>query len=120
MSNGRIAIYGQELTRKELLQRVGDMSQIADIPDFDGGCGYGVYFCWMQATMPYLAIWKMLGEKHYVIGLEIGNATAEGRAANREAGILRSLETDELVETNVEIGVLSGPEEIEAWKDKHA
>ena len=32
-------------------------------PDFNAGCGYGVYFRWTQATMPFLAIWKMLGGK---------------------------------------------------------
>jgi len=84
------------------------------------GRGHGVYFRWTQATMPYLVIGKMPSEKHYVIGLGIDNATAEGRAANRETEILRSLEADELAEIGVEIGVLSSPEEIEAWKDKHA
>ena len=35
MSNGKIAIYGEELSRQELLHRVGDMSQVADIRLFE-------------------------------------------------------------------------------------
>ena len=59
-------------------------------------------------------------EKHYIMGMEIGNAKAEGRAFNRDAGILRTLEPDELAETSVEIGVLSSREAIDAWMEKNA
>jgi hypothetical protein len=89
-------------------------------PDFNDGRGYGVYFRWTQSTMPYLVFWKMLGEKGYVVGCEIGNAISEGRSRARELGILRHLEPDEVAETDVEIGLLTSPEEIENWKAKYA
>jgi hypothetical protein len=89
-------------------------------PDFNDGRGYGVYFRWTQQTMPYLVFWKMLGEKGYVVGCEIGNAISEGRSRAREVGILRHLEPDEVAETEVEIGLLTGPEEIEDWMAKYA
>ncbi len=89
-------------------------------PNFNDGRGYGIYYRWSTQTMPYLATWRMLGEKAYVVGMELSNSIAEGRAANREAGILRTLAPDEIVESHVEIGLLTGPEEIEAWKAKYA
>ena len=89
-------------------------------PNFNDGRGYGVYCRWSQETMPYLVLWKMLGEKAYVVGLEIANATPEGRAANRASGILQFLDPDEITEVDIEIGLLTGPEEIEAWMEKYA
>lgn len=89
-------------------------------PNFNDGRGYGAYCRWTQETMPYLVQWKMLGEQAYVVGLEIANATPDGRAANRESGILQFLDPGEKAEVSIEIGLLTGPEEIEGWKEKNA
>ena len=54
MSDGNISIYGHELTKKELLKRVGDISQIADIRlfEFTNGNERGVRAGLCQATDP--------------------------------------------------------------------
>ena len=89
-------------------------------PNFNDGRGFGVYFRWTAETMPYLILWKLLGEKGYVVGMEIANTFSEGRAFNREKGTLRFLAPDERAETILEIGLLTGEAEIEAWQEKYA
>lgn len=88
-------------------------------PAFGGGEGYGVYVRWTQDVMPYMVEWKMMGKQAYVVGLEPSNATSEGRAANRKAGILRFLDPGEKAEIKLEIGILAGQAEIGAWLKKN-
>ncbi|MFD5598804.1 aldose 1-epimerase family protein [Leucobacter sp. NPDC058333] len=55
------------------------------------------------ATLPALHQWKMLGEGHYVLGLEPTNVDwTRGRAAAREAGVLPMLESGESVDYRIE------------------
>ena len=39
--------------------------------------------------------WKMMGEKEYVLGLEPGNCTPDGRDVMRKKGMLEFLKPDE-------------------------
>lgn len=118
---GPTAGYGEQLIYISVEPDHDGMANAALInPNFDDSRGYGVYWRWTQETMPYLILWKMLGEQAYVVGVEIGNATSEGRAANRESGILHFLEPAETAVTDVEIGVLTSRGEIEAWMKKYA
>ena len=43
----------------------------------------------------YFTQWKMMGEYDYVMGLEPGNCTPDGRAAIREKGLLEFLQPGE-------------------------
>ncbi len=66
-----------------------------------------------SATLPALHQWKMMGEGHYVLGLEPTNVDwSLGRAAAREAGVLPVLEPGESVDHRVEF--VCGPSEIRA------
>jgi len=56
--------------------------------------------------------WKMMQQGMYVLGLEPANCWVEGRARDRERGILRFLEPGEKVEFRVEIGVMPNAEAI--------
>ncbi|GAA1626569.1 aldose 1-epimerase family protein [Leucobacter chromiireducens] len=56
-----------------------------------------------SATLPALHQWKMLGEGHYVLGLEPTNVDwSWGRAAARTAGVLPTLEPGESVDYRLE------------------
>jgi hypothetical protein len=55
------------------------------------------------ATLPALHQWKMLGEGHYVLGIEPTNVDwNRGRAAARETGVLPMLAPGESVEYRIE------------------
>ncbi len=83
-------------------------------PELDGGLG--LYLKYSTDTLPYLSEWKMLGEGDYVVGIEPCNTQVLNRAVLREKKMLPSLAPGEVRETRVEIGILEGEEEIEAFK----
>jgi len=84
-------------------------------PAFGGGQGYGVYLRWTRETLPYMVQWKLMGQKAYVLGMEPSNATSDGRAAVRKAGLLKFLDPEETAELEMEIGILDGQAEIAQW-----
>lgn len=49
--------------------------------------------------------WKMMGVRDYVLGLEPGNCTPDGRAAMREQGMLKFLQPGEVKHYTVKISV---------------
>jgi len=79
--------------------------------------GLGVYVRYRQAELPYFTEWKQMGEGDYVVGMEPGNALVEGRAKEREYGTLQTIEPGQVVEFNLEIGVLDGAEAIAAHRE---
>ncbi|MGI8905262.1 MAG: aldose 1-epimerase family protein [Candidatus Sumerlaeaceae bacterium] len=83
-------------------------------PELDGGLG--LYVKYDPRTLPTLVQWKMMGEGMYVLGLEPANTYGIGSERLRALGLLKTLEPEEQVEYTVEIGVLSGSEEIEAFE----
>jgi len=73
---------------------------------------FGVHLRFRLAELPHMIEWKMMQQGMYVLGLEPANCWVEGRAKDRERGILRFLEPGEKVEFRVEIGVLTDAEAI--------
>lgn len=57
--------------------------------------GIGLALEYDAENLPYFIQWKMMGEKMYVMGLEPGNCTPDGRAAMRKAGTLSFLNPGE-------------------------
>lgn len=113
--------YAEQLIYHTVEPDRDGMANVAVINSaFGGGQGYGVYYRWTQDTLPYMVEWKMMGRKAYVVGIEPANGTSEGRAANRQAGILRTLQPGETAEIRMEIGLLTNQDEIEAWLSDHA
>lgn len=56
----------------------------------DAGIGTAIRFD--QSTLDYFTEWKMMGEKEYVLGLEPGNCSPDGRSVHRARGELKFLE----------------------------
>ncbi len=79
---------------------------------FHDGQGFGFYIKYRKEQLPVLIEWKMNGEGTYVVGMEPGTNTADGRSLERQEGRLIMLEPGESRFYNLEIGVLSGQEEI--------
>lgn len=68
--------------------------------------GLGIYIKFDLKELPYLNLWKMLGEGEYVVGLEPSNCMTLGRDKERERGTLRYIEPGERKEFKIEIGIL--------------
>jgi hypothetical protein len=80
-----------------------------------GPAGLGLYLGFRTDTLPFLNEWKMLAEGDYVVGVEPANTKCLNRAALRREGRLPMLQPGEAREMEVEMGVLEGLEEIEAF-----
>lgn len=107
--------YGEQLFVHTVEADADGMANAAVInPGFDGE-GLGIYFRWNQDVLPLMNEWKAMNPKAYVIGLQPTNGTSEGRAADREAGILQFLEPDETAEIEMEVGLLTSKAEIDSW-----
>jgi hypothetical protein len=80
--------------------------------------GIGLFVRFKTDTLPYLSEWKMMGEGDYVLGIEPCNVRCENRGLLREKGMLPFLQPREQRETELEIGVLDGLDEIKIFEDK--
>jgi hypothetical protein len=80
-----------------------------------GPRGLGLALRFRADTLPYLNEWKMLADGDYVVGVEPANTKCLNRAALRREGRLPMLAPGEDRTMEVELGVLEGPEEIEAF-----
>jgi hypothetical protein len=76
---------------------------------------FGAYIRFRMAELPHLVQWKMMGQGTYVVGLEPGNCWVQGRAHDREQGVLQFLQPGEGVSTHLEIGVLPDADAVEAY-----
>ena len=83
---------------------------------FANGQGLGVALRWRAAELPWMFEWKMLGQGHYVCGLEPATNLAGGRDQEREAGRLQMLMPDESKHYVLEISVLTSQAEIAAFE----
>jgi len=91
----------------------GDARAALINPHLDGGLG--VFFRFHAKTLPYLVEWKMMGYGTYVLGIEPASNFVGGRDQERAEGRLISLQPGEQRHYHLEIGVLDGVEEIEAF-----
>ncbi len=78
----------------------------------------GVYLGYDPKTLPVGNQWKMLGQQDYVVAMEPSNTYNVGIAESRKNGWLPMLGPKEKVEINLEIGILEGDQEIDAFKAK--
>jgi Domain of unknown function (DUF4432) len=83
-------------------------------PDAGDGRAIGVEVAYDASTLPRLFQWRVMGEGHYVIGLEPGTLRIEGRQAAREAGELVVLEPGEARRYRLELRLLWGEGDLEA------
>ncbi|GAI43535.1 unnamed protein product, partial [marine sediment metagenome] len=59
------------------------------------GGSFGFYIKYKKEQLPEFVEWKMMGEGTYVVGVEPGNCTAEGREKLRKEGTLEFLKPGE-------------------------
>jgi len=79
----------------------------------------GFYVRYRQKELPRYIEWKMMGEGTYVTGMEPGNCSVMGRAAERAAGTLQFLDPGEERRFSLEIGVVDGEESIDTFLRTH-
>lgn len=73
-------------------------------PDID--LGLGITFD--TAALDHLCEWKMMGKQDYVLGLEPGNCTPDGRVAMKEQGIRKTLKPGESQTYEVTVRLYAG------------
>lgn len=81
-----------------------------DVKEFGGKACVGIYnddihagltMSYDKKSLPYFTEWKMMGKKDYVLGLEPGNCTPDGRDVLRREGKLQFIEPDKSITTSV-------------------
>jgi hypothetical protein len=72
--------------------------------------GIGVTVSWDPHALPRMWQWRMLGPGMYVTGLEPANCGLAGRAAEREAGTLETLEPGAARRSGIRIRISLGAE----------
>ena len=77
--------------------------------------GQALYVIYDQRQLPNFIEWRMMGEGQYAVGIE-PCTNGFGRQAVREAGQLIVLQPGERRVYELEVGVLDGAEEIEAFR----
>jgi hypothetical protein len=77
--------------------------------------GLGVYEVFRSEQLPHHFVWRMLGEGTYVVGIEPSTNRTAGRLDARERGELIELAAGETRRYDLELGVLEGTDEIEAF-----
>jgi hypothetical protein len=82
----------------------------------NGKLGFGVYEKFKKKQLPRFIQWKQMGEGYYVMGLEPSTNYFEGRTKEREKGRLKYIEVGEVMNFELEIGILNGKKEIKEFK----
>lgn len=79
--------------------------------------GIGLYLKYNKGDLDQFTLWKLLRAGEYVIGLEPGNCSIEGRTIEREKGRLKYLEPGEKRRYELEIGVLEAIDNVSSLAD---
>jgi hypothetical protein len=85
-----------------------------------GVAGLGIALKFQKTQFPYFNLWKQLNRGEYVVGLEPGNCTVQGRVEQRKRGDLRELKPRETTQYDLEISVMTSNGAIEAWSRANA
>lgn len=73
----------------------------AKVGIFNGDISKGLVMDYDKINLPCFTEWKMMGKTDYVLGLEPGNCTPDGRDVLRKNGTLKFLQPDERATTTV-------------------
>ena len=69
--------------------------------------GQGLEITFDAKSLPFFTEWKMMGQRDYVLGLEPGNCTPDGRDRVRQAGDLTVLAPGERVSYEVQVAMVT-------------
>lgn len=78
-----------------------DKNDVATVGIYNRDIGKGVSISYNKKELPYFTEWKMMGKKDYVLGLEPGNCTPDGRDVLRKEGKLQFIKEDQSISTSV-------------------
>ena len=84
-----------------------------------GDGGQGMYVVYHKRVMPRYIEWRMMGEGQYAVGIEPCTNTF-GRDEVRRLGEMIMLQPGDKREYEIEVGILDGPAEIEAFRERVA
>jgi hypothetical protein len=82
--------------------------------------GTGVYQLFNKRQLPHQTTWRMPGEDHYVVAIEASTNRDAGRWDARERGELIELVPGEKRTYDLEMGALTGGEQIDAFSSRVA
>ena len=77
------------------------MSGKTNVSIFNPDINKKVTISYDAKELPFFTEWKMMGEYEYVLGLEPGNCTPDGRDVMRKSGLLEFLKPDETKNHNI-------------------
>lgn len=80
---------------------------------YNSEIGKGVVLSYNKSTLPCFTQWKMMGNQDYVLGLEPGNCTPDGRDVLRQNGTLQFLQPEESCTTHVQFKFVTGQAEFD-------
>ena len=80
---------------------VNEKNGIANAGIYSPDADCGVVLSYDKKALPCFTEWKMMGKTDYVLGLEPGNCTPDGRDVLRRNGTLKFLQPDESATTAV-------------------
>jgi len=97
-----------ELPQKDYEERcyyhdVKEFGGLANVSIFNPDISKELKMSFDKNTLDYFTEWKMMGEGDYVLGLEPGNCTPDGRDVMRKEGKLKFVEPGKTYETKIEI-----------------
>lgn len=97
-----------ELPQKDYEERcyfydVKEKDGVASVGIFNPDINKGLKMSFDKNTLDSFTEWKMMGEVDYVLGLEPGNCTPDGRDVMRKEGKLKFVEPGKTYETKIEI-----------------
>lgn len=78
----------------------------------------GVYIKYNKTQLPILIEWKSMASGDYALGLEPGTNELGGRAEERSKGALKMLSPYKQISFDLEVGILDGSAEIDAFINK--
>lgn len=74
---------------------VNEKDNIASVGIYNPDISKGMVMSYKKATLPCFTQWKQMGKTDYVMGLEPGNCTPDGRDVLRKNGTLKFLKPEE-------------------------
>lgn len=83
---------------------------------FSKEAGFGAAMSFDSISLDCFTEWKMMGYRDYVLGLEPGNCTPDGRSQMRKEGILKFVEPGKTVNYGFDIKILEAYEEYQKLK----
>lgn len=90
---------------------------LATVVNADGD--FAVYEDYRSDTLPYLFLWRMLGQGNYIVGLEPSTNGVAGRRDAQAKGELVVLEPGESRQYDLVVGALSGSDAVARHLTRH-